>query len=550
MRRINNRQTSNRTRVPLSRLGLWAVLCLILAAIPGQALACNMIHGQILNAFRYRHITRAPFFVNLAIIVLVESLLLRLFMRRNSYGKALLRSAGINVASCIAIALFFAVIGNPFFSGHRWNVSTYKSLLGQYIIPQLWILPLTLATELPLLRYMARRAKYSWKRLLPALVLANVFSTFVVCHTEPQLLNVWYEHLRRADAKLLSQWHDVELLQEAGGRIFTLSEEQLDDDGYSGTRYGGLTVDGKVMPSGPLGYRLRYFDCADGEWHAVTNSPRISPMVWSLTTNRLAFVEDGEIRVVSFPGMQPVSTIAPTNHQALTPNSLALSQDGTQLAMSYAESAIVRKASISASRMFFRNEILVFETDSGVLLRRCPRWALPGPLFWSPDADSVLFLSAQDESELERDVVELELVPERRSDVRHFGVDPKLKQDLLALDVDSGGVQLFRKAIQPVSQSGDFLIWAKHSRILRPRLGLLDLRAGEQRSITIKGLGGWNRLMQLSPDGRFLCTESRLAWVTCHAIIDLESPDRRHVISERPLIVRPIHSMPFVWLPD
>jgi hypothetical protein len=535
-----------------------AVIATFFALIPTATLACNAIHGHVLNAFRFQPIARVPFVINMVIIVLVESALLRMFIRQTGCRHAILNSAVVNAASCVALSLLFLGIGNQFDPFYSWHDSFTFRLLGTFfsgwpdrLVPLMWYLGMALIVEMPLLHVLTRRARVTLVRPLLTALLANTVSYAIVSVSEHYMMRPWYSYLTRQDARLLQEWRKPDVIREATGRIYTLNEEDLAETGtIAGARYAGLTVDGRHMPGGPLGYRLRYFTTADGMWHSVTNSPILLPGFWTLSTNRLAFLEAEQVRIVGFPAMEPRSTVL-LKEQALHPiRMLALSPDGRRLAVALVDSGVTRKGGGSATRRFIRNSILVFDTQTGEFLRRCPRWALDASLFWSPDSRNVLFSSTVDAGELDGENIALDRFRESADGRIDYGVDPNLPQGLFSFDVSRGDVKLYSDDAQPVSQSGHCLMWVRHDRLRSSRLEVFDMNTADRQSIPISGLGGWNHLLQLSPSGRFLCAEARLAWNTCHVIVNLQDPRLRYVVSERPLIARPVHPMYFVWLPD
>lgn len=537
---------------------MWIAIGVVAISLaPSPAFACNMIHGYVLNAFRVRSIERIPFVIDLVVIILVEFWLYGLFLRHCKHWKALLYATIVNVASSLAISLLFHVIGNQFDTDSSWHDRLHAKVYGngglrfliERGIPLLWYLGAAIVVEWPVSRLLTRQQVSRWKLLLVVLVV-NTMSYVVASVSEHFMLTPWYMHLSEKDAQLRVDWQKPDLLQEAGGRIFTLIEEELEDGSVKAERrYAGLTVDGKVMPSGPLGYRLQYFDLGDGEWHSVTNSPALCPNLWSLTTNRLAFLDTNAVRVVHFPSMVPLSTIKCEGSARGPLREIALSPDGSKLAISIVDSWLTRKAGGSDVHRFTRNRVLLYVVGSGDRIRECSRWAVDGPLFWTADSAEVLFSSAIDSSELEQGLISVERFRESAGGRIHYGVDPKLPQGLFVAPAESGDATLFRAGLSPVSQSGNVLMWVKYFAFWSPRLELLDIDTGNHREIPIKGLGGWNHLLQLSPDGRFLCAETQLAWYTAPAIIDLRDTQRRHIVSDRPLIARPVRAMQFVWLP-
>ena len=108
----------------------------------------------------------------------------------------------------------------------------------------------------------------------------------------------------------------------------------------------------------------------------------------------------------------------------------------------------------------------------------------------------------------------------------------------------------FSDEVHAVARCGNKLIVPRYARFKTPRVELLDLTTNERRSVEVPRMGGWNRMIKLSPDERFLCLESRMARNTCHVIVDLDDTSKRHVISETPLLARPVYGMSFHWVSD
>jgi hypothetical protein len=527
--------------------------------MPDLARGCNSVHGYVLNALRDQPMAKEPFFINLVIIILVESLFIFLLLiRRCTFAKALLGSVLINIASALGISVLFLYIGNQYDPFSSWHERADWDLLGTFfsgwldrLVPLLWILGTAVIIECPLLKLIIRRLQISWWRTMLVILLVNIVSYVSLCISEPYMMHAWYTHLAKADRRILREWQNKELLDEINGRIYSLVEKEIEQAQEPVDSYQiGLSVDRKVKTSRPHVYQLQYFNIKDGQWNGITNSPHLIPGLWSLTTNRMAYLEENNIHITTFPEMNPVSTINLTNYYSGGSLSFLLSGNGKRLAVVLLDSYLKRKISQSARRVFFRAQILVFDTGSGALIRRCSRWSLRGEVYWSPDAEKLIFTSAINTAEFERGVVEPEKIDEDDATSTRYGIPPEVQQALYSLDVETGEVKLFDKQFRPNSQSGGKLMRITRRPFRSPLLELLDITTKEYQSVAIKNLGGWNDIVQLSPDGRYLSAEFRMARNTCHAITDLKNLSRRHIISESPMILWPVCAKKIVWLTD
>ena len=184
----------------MKRRGL-LVLAFGLAATTARADGVS----PILNLFHSE--TWLPATVVTLAIVLIESLLLRGWLRPIAYRRALAGSVLINVVSSGAGSLLLLLFGRH--SYFMWDTLA--------LVPPLF--GITLATEIPLIRYFPKPKPISWKRAAWVGIGLNVVSYAAVFALEIGLLAAFLFQADARDKRDRAAWNQPALLARFTGTL-------------------------------------------------------------------------------------------------------------------------------------------------------------------------------------------------------------------------------------------------------------------------------------------------------------------------------------------
>lgn len=459
----------------------------VVALCPSFALANGLIPA--INAYR----NTPEFGFIFAIVVLMETLCVRLWLRRLHLTSVLWRMVLINGVSSFA---GYVLMRSPFRPDFTY--------VWQQAIPFFF---LTLCVELPLflILFTGHRASL-WRKLLVGTV-ANVLSyTFLIVAERP-VNAVWLDRLRTADQRILQQWANTGMLAESTGLIY-------------GTE------------SGPgLPHRLRFFNPREQKWHSLTNCPPIDPQYWDVEGDLAAFMlyqKQGytAITVRRLPEFAVVAEISVTN--AINSRSgwdLQISPDRTKLAVLvplHEISAPLRGADYQCFGMTC--DLVVYEIGTGRLVGVSPRKAFRG-LCWLPDSRRVLFTSLRNEALHDATMLDKGWRKKYPDADRLFSDAPNY-----AYDSGTGSVEYFgeMKSIHLAAEAAQLVHTCEPDSVCT-----LDPATSKTNRIQIGRLG--YRDISVSPDGRFvivhLTLKNFMNYFGYSTIVDLKEPARRYYLA-------------------
>jgi len=431
-----------------------------------------------------------------AVIILIESLVLRKRLGGRWCRGCLWRSAAIKLASSAVASVLLALVGDgPFF---LWSMMSL-------VVPLFLI---TLATEIPLLHRLYRHLPLSWERACRVGVAINLLSyaaVFVLQFGLAVPVMVLTGYLDRRDE---AKWQRPELLRVATGVIYGIAR-------------------------GPAGRNLlQAFDPAQGTWRPLDACPELDPNVWDVEGDRVAFLDSptwvkggGRIVVAALPGFTAIRRFESRSDGV---QELCLSPDGSRLAVLADEGeAVAYRDRSSYWDLGRRCRLVVLSVVSGEELARAPRPASAGGLCWLADSATVLFSSFDDES----------LYRTPRSEVRGdtsyrigHGETGRFPRGLFALDVATGAFRRFATGhgVVLAATAGKVLVRQGPAFVLLDVAGREELRCGIPRS------RDW--MHAIAPDARLALVDLEARMPLGHpgrlALVDLEAPAAPHLLTK------------------
>ncbi len=466
---------------------LLAALAFVLS--PSAVLADGLLPA--INAYS----NTSVFYFMFAVVVLIETACIRLWLRRVPLLAVLWRVVLLNAVSSFAGYLLM-----------RSNLRPEFSDVWQQAIPFFF---LTLCVELPLLLILFVRAPASWGRKLLAGTIANVLSYVFLVAAERPVEDVWLARLSAADGRTLAQWTNTQMLAQTTGLIY-----------------------GTESSPGSPHHRLRVFEPRANRWHSLTNCPPIDPRNWEVEGDLVAFKHlleknyaPNDITVRKLPGFAPVAEISvPTATNSESGWALKISPDRTKLAVLVPLHGLpARLGEASHGRLGITCDLVVYDITSGKVLCRSPRKALRG-LCWLPNSRHVLFTSLRSQELLELTALEKGWERKYPDADRRFSDAPTY-----AYDIQTGSVDYFGAMESPqlAAQGGRLVYRAEPDGAF-----ILDPATGQTNKVQIGWLG--HRDPIVSPDGRFavvyLTLANPLSYLGYPAIVDLSAPTRRHFL--------------------
>ena len=476
------------------RLGLLVAALLL---IPTVALADAILFPM--SAYRLNTV----FYANFALVVLLESVVLKLGFRQVGWPAMLWKTAVINAASSVAAYPYHYLI----------DELTYPyPLVSRSVVP---IFLTTLAVEVPLIWWLFRRDGVSWTRAIFLGLAPNALSYAVVLSIEKPEQYAWLKYQRDKDQKTIATWKSPELLAAAPGRLYA------------------TFWDTNVL------VQLACFDWAADRWQVLTNCPRLDRFYWDINGSLLAYLEPGTgerlgetLKLAKVPSFEPLREI-PMPHGGggyygggWGP-AVKISPDRTKVAVLVPQYELYAVSSNATYDWFgFASSVVVLDLTTGVTLGTSPRKATYG-LCWLPDSRTVLFNSLRDERLLERKEIGADWT--RKFAPAKVGAQ-YWDAPVYAFEIGAGTVRFFSDMVFPnlVAERQRVVGWKGSDSV-----AIVDLNPSRTSSVVLGGAG--MRTVAVSPDGRWILTSFPLRWVYANqgypAIVDLENPSRRHAVS-------------------
>ena len=432
-----------------------------------------------------------------AAIVLVESLLLRWWLRPTTYWRALKWSFLLNVASSCAGSVLLLLFGRD--SYFVWDAFSF-------VVPLFLV---TLATEIPLLRALSKAHAVSWKRILSAGLGMNVASYAAVFALEIGLFAAFLSRAGARDARDLAAWQNPRLLEK-----------------FSGALYG--------TAAGP-GRHLRVFDPQTQIWTDLTNGPAIDPQKWDAENDRCAFVDwdTKRLKIARLPDFSGLREI-PTEPFEAPPRTgyghwqgvvgLALSPDAKLLAILFrTDGAVAYRDESSYFHLGDACRLIVLDAETGEEIARAPRRA-SGDLCWLPNSRSVLFSSFENESLYD---VPRSAVRGTRSYGAGYAKDNRFATRLYAFRLDTGEVAPFAQGHAPSLAPRAQTLFVQDGNDVR----ILDPAGRETGRVRLPALWG---APVAAPDGALLLAQilrrHPFAPGGAPVLLDPAAPDVRHAL--------------------
>jgi hypothetical protein len=407
----------------------WLFLALaLLCLIPSVALADGV--SPVLNLFHKD--TWLPATLVTALIILVESALLRLRIKQIRFLDTLWRCAVLNLVSSIAGSLILVGLGRDSF--FVWD--------GMSLLFPLFLI--TVATKIPMLRLLYKTLPLSWGRACALGFGINVASYAVVFVVEIAFFIGFLSFAGHSDEKELSQWVHPELLAQSVGQIYAT----------------------ETPPGGQ--HRLRVMDTRTKSWQSLTNCPSLDPNKWDVERSTCAFVrwstgnsgketvvigslpDFSTMREVSVSGLADPQYDRNSNWQGIA--DLSLSPDGKKLAVLFhITDAVAYKDNASYFALGGKCALAVFAVDSGQQMIHASRWASDRGLCWFPDSSAVLFTSFKDENVYKTATTE---VRGGTSCGSAYAKGDRFKMGLFSFNIATGEVRWFAEGEEPTVSVG------------------------------------------------------------------------------------------------
>ena len=346
----------------------------LLCLIPSLVLADGV--SPVLNLFHKD--TWRPAVIVTALIILIESALLRLQIQQVPYFNTLWRCTLLNLASSLVGSVLLVGLGRDSF--FVWD--------GMSLVLPLFLI--TVVTEIPLLRLLYGKLPLSWGRACALGFGMNVASYVAVFVAEFVFAIGYLAFAGHLDEKERSEWIHPELLTQSAGQIYAT----------------------EPAPAGS--HRLRVLDTRTANWQSLTNCPALDPNTWDVEGRTCAFVREGSknsdretVVIASLPDFSVLCEISlsalvdpqydrATNRQGIV--DLSLSPDARKVAVLFhVTDAVAYRDRSSYFDLGGKCALAVFDVNSGRQVVRASRWASDRGMCWFPDSSAVLFTSFRDE---------------------------------------------------------------------------------------------------------------------------------------------------------
>ncbi len=440
-------------------------------------------------------------------IIIVETVLLRVYIKQLSYLQILWRCTALNIASSITGSVLLLGLGRNYY--FVWD--TMSLVLPLFII--------TLLTEIPLLRLLCKKIALSWKSAIGLGIGINLVSYIAVFIIEFALVvgYIWVADYRDKQDK--ASWVHPEILKKVTGQIYATESGR---DGERG---------------------LRRLDMSTGHWLSLTNCPTGDLMEWDIEGNLCAYVlytsgtQGSKAFIASLPDFSILREIDVNSIDIAQYNQhakyrrladLALSPDARKLALLVRiADAVAYKDKSSYFDLNGKCVLVVFDVNTGQPVARASRWASDCRLCWLPDSSGVVFISFKDES----------IFNANKEDVRGtvgYGIgysrDKRFQSGSYSFNLQTGEIRWFCDGVATAVSAGSRQIVVMND----DKACLLDPQGNSR---IIHGVSRLNYAgLSLSPCGRFL-----LAGISRHqplnssgrlTLIDLSDPTQRHIITD------------------
>ncbi len=398
------------------------------------------------------------------LIILIEAILLRKWIKQVSFRISLSRSAIINVASSaagsIAVLIFFR--DKP-----SWEIS------GLFI--PMFIL--TLATEAPLLKALYRDERLNWVSSAKISFGINLISYAFVFIAQFGLIFAYFGYAGIADKQTLKKWTDISLLNKESGYIYTID--------YDST--------GKYLKN-----ILKKYDVEAKEWTTIDPKGErgIDPIVWDVRNGILACIiqtEDWENRPLSIfktPSYAPIVQLSGKFRE------VRISPDLNKIAaLEYVKETVAPKDEKNYFMLGSACGVKIYDIRSGRLLYEAPRLALAEGLCWDKDSKRIFFTSLRDGKLFENSSDNLP----PHSFGRGYAKPGQCPIDIFAFDLRTNSVRAITEGRDPrMIPSSNEITFLKEKGMYESELWRFDLDTGKS-SIDIKEVIGYHH--DVSPTG-------------------------------------------------
>lgn len=453
--------------------------------------------------------TAIPTAIITAVIIIVETLLLRRWVKTVPFKATLWRSIFINFASSAAGSIIVLIF---FRKDMTWDM--FGLFIPMFI--------LTLIVETPVLRYLYRNDGVEWPRAMKLSFSLNFISYCVVFICQIGLLFVYMGYAGTADKNTPKKWNDLSLFKDEAGKIISITYTDFGKDNRTRAilkRYNVITNSSDTFDPGGRG---------------------IDSNVWDIKGDTLVCIVQTEdwnnqpLNVFKLPSTTPTKTITGKFRD------VRLSPDKTKIAaLEYVKEASAPKDATSHFMLGSACRLKVFDTNTGTLIIEAPRMALSDGITWANDSMHLVFTSFKDESLFKNE--------DNTSQGFGRGYAKEGQFPIMLFDFD-----LNKRVISSITEGEDPVAIEETNEIsfLRHK-GMNDCEVwrwspNEAKAwMILKDVSGYNH--SVSPSGKKLLTQiphkSPLAGNYFLTVIDPEHPEKKHVIE-------PSSRGPFRWIKD
>ena len=440
-----------------------------------------------------------------AIIVLLESGLLRWRIKGVPFKRMLKNALLINIASSIAgSAVLLTLFDDP-----MWNLNILYLVLIMFVV--------TLAVEIPILHRLYRDQPLSWKRSIRLGLGINISSYGLIFALPVGFVSGTVfigDHLDKQD---LARWNHPELPGQLSGTLYSCKWEHENE-------------------------RLWSYDAEGGRWVEVPNAPLMEPQVWDIEGDLCVYVlqssswdDDKKFCISTLPDFTVLHEFNPgemVGRQYDTWQGIAkvaISPDGKTVAVLFRVGDVLApRNNHSHYDVGEKNLIIILDATSGQEIARTSRWGLNTDLCWMADARRILYYSFDNASLFE---------PTQVQGNTSYGIayakDDAFKGGLYSFDIHTGETVRFADGYGPslAAETGQLLVRDEAAlRLLEPD-GTLVTR------LEIPRLGHADTI--ISPRGDFILAgiqrHTPFNQVGLRVLLPVNNPDMRHVMDKEGL---------------
>jgi hypothetical protein len=397
-----------------------------------------------------------PALILTILIILVETFLLWKWIKGISLKLSLMMAAIVNIiSSAVGSVIAWIYLDEQMI----WVIK------GLYV-PMFF---LTLAAEIPVLKYLCRQYDIDWKRSIKVALGLNTISYIFVFIAQFGLIFIYVYYADYADKQTLNNWNDLSLLEGEGGYIYTV-------------KYAATEEFTK--------YVFNRYDVENNKWEIIDPGFErgIYPAVWDVRGNLIAcIIKTGELN------NKPITIINSSTFSVLAKldgnfREARISPDLSKLAvLEYVKAINTPRGDESIFMLGSGCKLKIYDIESGSLLYEAPRLALDDGLSWVGNS-KIIFSALRDESLLQSNDVKARGHTYGRS----YAKEGQFPIDLFVYDLHANSVKgnIEGQGPQFVPSKNEIVffrvsgfykrdLWQSNAELANPRLVLSDIRGDE-----------------------------------------------------------------------